>query len=155
MKLPGVAGGDSLTRTTLRFGGPITESLGAELIGSLHRVPGVLMATMDPATLTAMVAHDGAVPTTSLVAAAAQAGVVAVVVRAGAVVKTPASEAIAPAKRLSRTLLIVAPLLAIAFTLLFAEMVLPEMPQKRLLVNALVLGVWIIFFARMYVRKGS
>jgi hypothetical protein len=75
---PGARDADLLTRTTLQMDeGLSTPSIAqiAQVIHALQRVPGVLLAEITTGTARAIVAHDPAVPTASLLAAAAGAGV--------------------------------------------------------------------------------
>jgi hypothetical protein len=66
---------DLLTRSTFQLNTvPSPLALG-QLIGVLHRVPGVLLAEIAPGADRAIVAHDAAVSSASLVEAAAGTGV--------------------------------------------------------------------------------
>ena len=60
---PGV---DLLTRTTIQVNGSMTAQTTIQVVQALKRVPGVLLAEVDAAGTRAIVAHDPAVPTASL-----------------------------------------------------------------------------------------
>jgi hypothetical protein len=77
---PGARDTALLTRTTLQMDEGLSTPSIAQVIHALQRVPGVLLAEITAGTARAVVAHDPAVPTASLLAAAAGAGVPAKIV---------------------------------------------------------------------------
>jgi cation transport ATPase len=82
----GSSGG--LTRTTLQLYGAMSIPSVAQVRDALQRVPGVLLAEVNPQSARAVVAHDVGVPAASLLAAAARAGVRAAIL---AGVRAPAA----------------------------------------------------------------
>jgi hypothetical protein len=159
-------GGDSLTRTTLHVDGATSAVLVANVVHALQRVPGVLLADLDAATARLVVAHDGAVPVTSLVAAATLAGVNARVVRSGPT-RDPGVPSVAAAAPLERTraaapfwsrisgrgrIMLVAMSLLIGATVL-VDVAVPNITQKRALFDGGIVAIWIFFFASTYLRR--
>lgn len=150
------AGGDSLTRTTLQVSQSISIAEIGDVVRALQRVPGVLLADLNPSSARVTVAHDGAVSTAALVSAAKVAGAHATIVRevkppAAAGAALAAAPAIAAPRPHVRASLIA--MSTIAVVLICIDLVLPDSPQKRLVLNALVLAVWICFFAGLFVRR--
>jgi len=151
----GVAGngGDALTRTTLHVAGASSAAQQAYVVRALQRVPGVLLVDMDPVTERAIVAHDGAVPLTALVTAAAGAGFLATIVRKGG---PPAANASAPSpakpddrvRRFWRIVILAA--LGVAFVI--TDLVMPDTVQKRVLMTAVLAGAWICYFVLTFAR---
>ncbi len=74
MDLPQVGKIDMLTRTTLQLHDVMTATSIAHMISALQRVPGVLLAELNPTTASVVVAHDSAVSIASLVRAAEETG---------------------------------------------------------------------------------
>jgi hypothetical protein len=74
MDLPQVGKIDMLTRTTLKLHDVMTATSIAHMISALQRVPGVLLAELNPTTASVVVAHDSAVSIASLVRAAEETG---------------------------------------------------------------------------------
>jgi len=64
-----------LMRTTLQMDENLSPSAIGQMIAALQRVPGVLLAEVGPGTARTVVAHDSAVPSASLLEAAARTGV--------------------------------------------------------------------------------
>jgi hypothetical protein len=151
------AGGDSLTRTTLQVSQSISIAAIGDVVRALQRVPGVLLADLNPSSARVTVAHDGAVLTSALVSAAKGAGAHATIV-SEARPAPPAAAATAaslPAHAVPRPH-VRASLIAmstIAVVLIGIDALLPDSPQKRLVLNGLVLAVWICFFAGLFVRR--
>ncbi len=152
------AGGDSLTRTTLQVSQTISIAAIGDVVRALQRVPGVLLADLNPSSARVTVAHDGAVLTSALVSAAKGAGAHATIVSEA----RPAPPAVAPAAAATLRAPAVprpqirASLIAmstIAVVLICIDLLLPDSPQKRLVLNGLVLAVWICFFAGLFVRR--
>jgi hypothetical protein len=71
---------DILTRSTLQVDGSLSVPSVTQMVSALHHVPGVLLAEFDRANGRATVAHDSAVSTDALLAAATGAGVRATIV---------------------------------------------------------------------------
>jgi hypothetical protein len=61
---------DFLTRTTVRLGNGTAPDAIEQVVRALQRVPGVLTVQPDAGGANALVAHDAAVPLSSLIAAA-------------------------------------------------------------------------------------
>jgi len=74
MNLPQVGKIDMLTRTTLQLHEVMSPASIAHMIYALQRVPGVLLADLNLKATNVVVAHDAAVSTASLLAAATAAG---------------------------------------------------------------------------------
>lgn len=121
---------DGLTRTALRIGRDLPASSIAQVVHALQRVPGVLTVHADAENAQAFVAHDAAVPSASLVAAASCTGTAASIV----VVPTRASEALVETgdarRRVQRRQLTIAGVAAM-FALLLIDIVFPESPYKH------------------------
>jgi hypothetical protein len=66
--------GDSLTRTALLMDENLSPLAIDKVIAALKRVPGVLLAELEPGTARAIVAHDAAVAKQSLLEAATKSG---------------------------------------------------------------------------------
>jgi hypothetical protein len=148
--------GDSLTRTTLQIAGSPSQSALAQIVRALQSVPGVLLADLNPSDARVLVAHDGAVPATALVAAASGAGSNASIVR-GPRVPAPAAAKkpdAGPAER-ARSRHVLVGIAVIGVVLVLVDLLLPDSPHKQLILNGLVLGVWICFFGSIFVRKHS
>ncbi len=141
-------GGDSLTRTTLQIDGAMSRLLNAAMIHALQRVPGVLLADVDTATAQAIVAHDGAVPTASLVSAALRAGVATHILAAAPIPAAPAAAESAIAatvrKPRPREFLVMGAMVAIVFLI---DAFVPNSPQKRYMLEIDLLAIWVFFFA--------
>jgi hypothetical protein len=147
--------GDSLTRTTLQIGGSPTEVALAQIVRALQRVPGVLLADLNPSDARVLVAHDGAVPATALVAAASGAGPRASILRGpGADAPVANAPAAAPGDP-ARGRHLIAGIAVIGVALVLIDLLLPDSPHKQLILNGLVLGVWICFFGSIFVRRRS
>jgi hypothetical protein len=139
------ARGDLLTRTTLRLGcGPAPLAI-EQVIRALQRVPGVLTVEADAGGASALVAHDAAVPLTSLVAAASSAGAAAKVV--GATHEPPALAAttLLPKSMARPHLRGVA--IALILAVIIIDMTFPSSPEKRwvFLVPVAVLWAFVVF----------
>jgi len=148
-------GGDSLTRTTLQVSHSISIAEIGDVVRALQRVPGVLLADLNPSSARVIVAHDGAVLTSALVSAAKGVGAHATVVSEASAAAPAAGVAIVPATDAPRPQVrasLIA-MSAIAAVLICIDVLLPDSPQKRLVLNALVLAVWICFFAGLFVRR--
>jgi hypothetical protein len=160
-------GGDSLTRTTLHVDAAASATLVADAVRALQRVPGVLLADLDAATARLVVRHDGAVPVTSLVAAATQAGINAHVVRTGpsrdpgaplagtgapTVAGDGAAITFAPHANVRGRIMIVAMSLLVG-AIVLVDVAVPNVAQKRALFDGGIVAIWIFFFASTYLRR--
>jgi len=167
-------GGDSLTRTTLHVDAAAPAALVAAAVRALQRVPGVLLADLDAATARLVVAHDGAVPVASLVAAATQAGVNARIARSGVApdadvpltvaapaglpmpmpmpMPAPTTVSFAPLASVRGRIMIVTMSLLIG-AIVFVDLAVPNVAQKRTLLDGGVVAIWIFFFASTYLRR--
>jgi hypothetical protein len=118
-----------------------------QVIRALQRVPGVLTVEADAGGASALVAHDAAVPLTSLVAAASLAGAAAKVV--GEMRGLPASAAttLLP-KSIDRPHLRGVAIAAI-LAVIIIDMAFPNSPEKRwlFLVPLAVLWAFVVFKA--------
>ncbi|MBD5654951.1 MAG: hypothetical protein IAI50_07185 [Candidatus Eremiobacteraeota bacterium] len=137
---------DELERTTLRIDASISALSSSQLQHALQSIPGVLVATIDAANARAIVAHDPAVSTATLVAAASGVGVRSTIVR-----QKPARAAgtgVAPSagRVLSGRflLLVVAPL----FALMCVEAMVPNFAKSRLVTPILLSFIWAFIAAR-------
>ncbi len=149
MNAPRVGGPDMLTRTTLRIESAIVSvpSL-SEIKRALQRVPGVLLADISGAGDSATLAHDSAVPMTSLLAAVAATGAHATVVAQPQ--KTPAVSAgvalplaAVPVQRL----LFVA---ALVLVLPLFGTISPSLAKSHLLIPIVLAFVWGVVLARAF-----
>jgi hypothetical protein len=125
-----------------------------DVVSALQRVPGVLLAELNEANTKIVVAHDGAVPLNSLISAAKNAGVPTTIV-GGAIAAVIGGTALDDGGKRARSLRLLVAIVAYAMTLLLAEVLLPETTAKRVLINTLVLGAWICFFAGVLIRRRS
>jgi hypothetical protein len=134
------AGGDLLTRTTLRFGGGASPPAIDQAVRALQRVPGVLTVETDAGAASALVAHDIAVPITSLLAAAKLAGAEAKVV-SGAGARLAATETAPKAKSLYQAHLRGVAVAAIVGVIII-DITFPNSPEKRWLYLVPLAAVW-------------
>ena len=143
--------GDVLTRTTLRLSsGPAPLAI-EQVVRALQRVPGVLTVEADASGASAIVAHDAAVPLTSLVAAAGSAGAAA---RAVGGMREPAGSTAAavvakPLNRQNLRYIAIAAILAV----LIIDVTFPTSPDKRWLFLAPVAAFWGFFVFRELARR--
>jgi hypothetical protein len=149
MNAPRVGGSDILTRTTLRIDTALSAPGALKMKRALQRVPGVLLAEIDGAGDSATVAHDSAVPMTSLLAAVAATGAHATLV---AQPRTPAVSvgvavplAAVPIQRLLlvATLVLVLPLFGTLN---------PSLAKNHLLIPIVLSFVWAVVVARAVFR---
>jgi hypothetical protein len=146
------ARGDLLTRTTLRLGcGPAPLAIQAA-VRALQRVPGVLTVEADTEGASALVAHDAAVPLTSLVVAASLAGKAAKVV--GEVGRRPAIAAATPLpKSVDRAHLRGVAIAAIVAVVII-DLAFPSSLEKRWLFLAPLAAVWaLVVFNALAARR--
>jgi hypothetical protein len=137
---------DLLTRTTLQFDGTIADATLAPMIRALQRVPGVLLAEVNPATARALVAHDAAVPATSLIAAAQNVGVRVRIV-GGATPAAAAGHALSRRSVLGNRRLLVAASLAF-LALAIVDALVPNTPPKHWILIVLTAAVWVFFITK-------
>ncbi len=148
--------GDALTRTTLTIDGILAGTRIDDVVRALKRVPGVLLADASPGNARAVVAHDSAVPVNALIAAALAAGARVTVFRSPrAIAAAAAAVAIAPAGAKPSRPRIAVGTLAVAAALIAADVLLPNSPQKHIVLNALVIALWISFFVVAFLRRRS
>jgi copper chaperone CopZ len=138
---------DLLARTTLQVDGSLAEGSIAQMIRALRRVPGVLLADVNAANGRADVAHDAAVPATSLVTAAQNVGVHVSVVRDTRAPKLAGN--VAPLHSLAnRQLLVVA---AVAFVIsTVVDLLLPNVAQKHGILIVLTSSLWAFYLAKSF-----
>jgi len=137
---------DLLTRTTLQVDESIAGDSLARLIRALQRVPGVLLAEVNPANARAVVAHDAAVSATALIAAAENVGLHVRLISD----TRPPKLADNPAAQLhvlgNRQLLIVA---AVCFVILSAvDSLVPGGAQKHGILIGVTVLLWAFFLAK-------
>ncbi len=142
---------DILTRTTLQIDGSLTTPSITHVVHALQRVPGVLLAEINAVSARAVVAHDSAVSTASLLAAAAGAGVRATIVadpRAPAVsAGTSPPFSSVPIQRLM--------LFVVALVLLQALFgaVSPSLAKTHLLLPIILSLVWAFVFFSVSLKR--
>jgi copper chaperone CopZ len=141
---------DGLTRTTLQIDGSTSDSAFASVIGALQRVPGVLLAEVNRSTACALVAHDGAVAATSLLAAVLVAGNHAKVVEPEG---ATSSEAVRTRRQ---TILSVVGLGSVIFVVLtLIDVLVPGSSSRRWLMPVLMSIFWFFFFAQSFLVRRS
>ena len=143
---PGPGSDDFLTRTTLQLDEGLSLPSVAGLIKTLQRVPGVLLAEMAAGSARAVVAHDAAVPSASLLAAAERAGVHATIL---ADVRLPAASvdrALPPALTPVQRLFALAA--ALLLSLAVCETIFPRLASNHYLLPVLLSSLWAFVIAR-------
>ena len=138
---------DLLTRTTLRLGsGPAPLAI-EQVVRALQRVPGVLTVEADAGGTSALVAHDAAVPLTSLVAAASLAGAAAKV--RGEMRGLPAPAATTPLPRSMDRRRLKGVAIAAVLAVIVIDMTFPNSLENRwtLLVPLAMLWAFVVFKA--------
>jgi hypothetical protein len=142
---------DLLTRTTLQMDENLSPRTIGQIISALQRVPGVLLAEIGPGTARAIVAHDAAVPSASLLEAAARIGVrlkfVADTRVPAAIVGTLQPPAGVPIQRL---LMLAA---AFAFLPILIAAISPRLGSNPLLLPILLSSMWAFVIARAIFRR--
>ncbi len=145
---PGIGGG-LLTRTTLQVDGTQARDSVAQMIRALQRVPGVLLAGANGANDRADVAHDAAVPTTSLIAAAQNAGVHVRIV-GDTRVPTLAANPTAPRHLLATRQFPIAAVGAfVVFTIV--NLLVPNAAGKHGVLIGLTAVLWAVFLAKSFI----
>ncbi len=139
---------DLLTRTTLQVDGSLVGGSVAQMIRALQRVPGVLLAEVNAVNGRADVAHDAAVPATSLIAAARNVGIHVSVVgdtRAPKIAVNPTG----PLQALGRRQLLTAA--AAAFIVLaVVDVLVPNAAQKHGILIVVTAALWAFFLAKTF-----
>jgi hypothetical protein len=148
----GAANGDLLTRTTLRLEGALSAVSLADLIRSLQRVPGVLVAEANALGDRALLAHDGAVPLSALLAAAATLGVRATVEGSPTAI-LPIPDATAPeAPRLKvRAVTMIG--VALFVVLGAIDALVPAIRENRIVSVVLIGSVWSFFLLETFLNR--
>ncbi len=145
MTTPQAGSADLLTTTTLQVEVGVSVVSVDRLVHMLRRVPGVLLADMDAASGRATVAHDSAVSMSSLIAAAALAGVRATIVAdarsAAAIARRTLLAPIAPARRIFMFAA------AVVFVLAFIAARSPTVGKTQFLLPILLSSAFAIAFA--------
>ncbi len=142
-------GADLLTHTTLQVDGGGAGASLTHMVRALRRVPGVLLAEVNAANARAVVAHDAAVPATSLIAAAENVGV-----RLSIVSDTRApvlgDSAAARVHHLDgRQLLIAA---AASFVIVsIVDLLVPNATLKHAMLIVTTVSLWAFFLAKSFV----
>jgi hypothetical protein len=150
---PPGAGTDLLTRTTLQLDAGASAEAVREMVRTLQRVPGVLLADLAGGDR-AIVAHDAAVPTAALVAAAHQVGVRAHIV-ADAPSRTgdgnPGETVVLRQHARMRTMVTVTAAVFLALT--FIETGIANITLRHALSMALMASLWVFFIAEAIVAR--
>ncbi len=148
----GAANGDLLTRTTLHLEGALSAVSLADLIRSLQRVPGVLVAESNALGDRALLAHDGAVPISALLAAAATLGVRATVEGSPTAI-LPIPDATAPeAPRLKvRAVTMIG--VALFVVLGAIDALVPAIRENRIVSVVLIGSVWSFFLLETFLNR--
>ncbi len=138
-----------LTRTTLQVDGTLAGGSLAQMTRALQRVPGVLLAEVNAANGRADVAHDAAVPATSLIAAAQNAGVHVRIVGDTRAPRQLAGNPAAPLHSLaSRQFLIAAAAAFIALSVV--DLLVPSAAQKHGILIVVTVALWVAFLAKSF-----
>lgn len=146
--------GDGLMRTALRIGRDLPAPAIAQIVHALQRVPGVLTVDADAENAQALVAHDAAVPSSSLVAAASCTGIAATIVVAPARANVPSVKAdIVPRGLQRRQFMMVG--IAAMFAAMLIDMVVPNGPEKHWLFIMPVVLLWTFILLRATLRRKS
>ncbi len=151
---PFLARDNGLSRTTLRVGAGLSGPTLAAVIHALQRVPGVLTVEVDADRAQAFVAHDAAVPITSLVTAVRQAGSTARAVVAVNVAVAPAEPAGAPQTMRRQPLLTVVGLAAV-LAIIVIDSLLASTPEKRWFFIVPVVALWAFVLLRATLTRRS
>jgi hypothetical protein len=142
---------DLLTHTTLHMDEGLSMPTIAQLIKALQRVPGVLLAEIAAGSACAIVAHDAAVPGASLLAAAEQAGVHAIIV-ADTPLPTPSDSPAPPLAEMSnRRRLMYAAALLVLWGL--GQAIFPRLASNHFLLPILFSAVWAFVIARAMFKR--
>jgi hypothetical protein len=146
-------GTDLLTRTTLQLDAGVSADAVREMVRTLQRVPGVLLADL-AASDRAIVAHDAAVPTASLVAAAHRAGVGAHIVADAA---SPTSDGnpgetvlLRQHARMRRMVTVTA---AVFLALTLIETGITNVAVRHILSLVLMTSLWAFFIAEAIIAR--
>jgi hypothetical protein len=146
LAMPDFRDADILTRTTLEIDEALSAHSVADLIRALQHVPGVLLADIAAGSARAIVAHDAAVPGTSLLAAAEGAGVHAKIVADTRAPVPSAALAAPPGVIRARRLLTTAA--ALFFGLALGEAFIPHLAGNKQLLPMLLACVWAFVIGR-------
>jgi hypothetical protein len=145
---------DGLTRTTLRIGKDLPAASIAQVVHELQRVPGVLTVHADAESAQAFVAHDAAVPASSLVAAASCTGTAASIIAAPTRASAVSVKAgVAPRGLQRRQPLIIVGLAAMLAVLV--DIVVPEGPSKHWFYIMPAAVLWIFVLLRATLSRKS
>jgi hypothetical protein len=142
---------DFLTRTTLQLDESLSLPSVAQLIKTLQRVPGVLLAEIAARSSRVVVAHDAAVPGSSLLAAAERAGVRATILADTRPPAAPADPSSPPALTPDRRIFALAA--ALLFLLALGETVFPRLASNHYLLPVLLSSLWAFVIARTMFKR--
>ncbi len=145
---PGIGAG-LLTRTTLQVDGTLAGDSVTHMIRALQRVPGVLLAEVNGANDGADVAHDAAVPTTSLIAAAQNAGVHVRIVGDTRVPTLAANQSASLHLLATRQFLIAAVSAFVVLTIV--NLLAPNAAEKHGVLIGLTAVLWAVFLAKSFI----
>ena len=145
---PGIGAG-LLTRTTLQVDGTLAGDSVTHMIRALKRVPGVLLAEVNGANDGADVAHDAAVPTTSLIAAAQNAGVHVRIVGDTRVPTLAANPSASLHLSATWQFLIAAASAFLVFTII--NLLVPNAAEKHGVLIGLTVVLWAVFLAKSFI----
>ena len=146
---------DGLTRTALRIGRDLPASSIAQVVHALQRVPGVLTVVTDTENAQAFVAHDAAVPTASLVAAASCTGTAASVVVVASTRANGASVEIGDAPRRAQRRQLVIAGMAAMFVLALLDIAFPNSPYKHWFFMMPLVLLWTFILLRTTLSRRS
>jgi len=119
--MPAQLPSDSLTRTALLMDENLSPLALDNVIAALKRVPGVLLAELEPGTARAIVAHDAAVANASLLEAATKSGAHVTLAAGARAPSTSDVSAVLPLSKERRRFLLLA-VIAFVAPLLFSVM---------------------------------
>jgi hypothetical protein len=140
---------DLLTRTTLQVDATVAGDTLAQMIRALQRVPGVLLAEVNAADARTIIAHDAAVPASSLIAAAQNVGVHVTVI-GDTRIRKPDDNPVTPLHSLvNRQLLIGAATAFIVLTIV--NLLVPNATQKHGVLTGLTSLLWAVFLAKSFI----
>jgi cation transport ATPase len=151
MNAPHSGSANILTRTTLQIDGSPSAPSIANVVHALHRVQGVLFAEINAISARAVVAHDPAVSTASLLGAATGAGVRATIVADGLAPAVSGGASPSFARLSIRRLM---PLIAALILLQALFVTVSPSLAKTHMLNPIVLGlVWAFLFFNISLKR--
>jgi copper chaperone CopZ len=150
MDLPQVGKIDVLTRTTLQLHDVMAPASIDHMISALQRVPGVLLADLNPATASVVVAHDSAVSIAALVRAAKETGARVTLVARPAVARDAAATV---SVREFNILTMLAIVLGPAILLVAIELIDPPLATNHYFLPIFLSIAWTLILIRPMFRR--